>query len=352
MRLVGAPKGARTWHCPCHPDKDPSFSAAPGREPGTTVVACGAGCSQTELLDHFRKLGYRLGPMPPLRTPPPKINRPVSVRTSVAFRALTPSERRMHDIIAIGANPTYEDFVAAGISRSAVSVGLRALQALGLIGVRRSPRKKGCKQYEQNRYWLESGWQQRQPSGPSKKAMNEAVSNARTIARAARKGSEDITPAEPPPARKSEPMKSEIGGSDLRVSEVRVRGSDSGTELYVGRRSDSRSQDSDRPTPFDERHRGWSGAERETSAAMPDPDEGDPGPTSEDAYGYDPDPSHAWEPPTPPEPPPPEPVVSNAGLHHLAADNQAEGPSRWAMSSGSRSRSPSRRRSGVRQPPS
>jgi hypothetical protein len=64
MKLTGG-------HCPCHPDKDPSFSAKPGREPGTTIVACGAGCSQADLLDHFRKLGYRLGPMKGLGRPAP-----------------------------------------------------------------------------------------------------------------------------------------------------------------------------------------------------------------------------------------------------------------------------------------
>ena len=344
MRLVGAPRGVRTWHCPLpnHPDKRPSFSASDGREPGRTVIACSCG-QRAELLDHFRKLGYRLGPMPPMRTAPPKVRRPVSVDTSVAFRALTPSERRMHDIIAIGANPTYEDFVAAGISRSAVSVGLRALQALGLIGVRRSPRRRGCKQYEQNGYWLESWWQQREPSGPSRKALNEALDKARTVARAARKGGEDIS--EPTSKAVFEPVeKTESGkwgwkdsfvqdqalgeksrNSDLRVSEVRVRGSDSGTVTYVGEEYSSKVQDSSRPDRFGVEDRGCSGAGRETPVSMPNPNEGDPGPTSEDAYGYDPDPGPVWEPPVPSPPPPPEPVVSNAGLHHLADDNQAEG---------------------------
>ena len=42
MRLMGAPRGSGLGIAPAHPDKKPSFSAKPGREPGTTVVACGA----------------------------------------------------------------------------------------------------------------------------------------------------------------------------------------------------------------------------------------------------------------------------------------------------------------------
>jgi hypothetical protein len=273
MRLTGG-------HCPCHPDKKPSFSAKPGREPGTTIVACGAGCSQDELLTHFRKLGYRLGPMrmvPPKR--PKQVERPASVNTSVAFRALTPSERRMHDIIATGANPTYEDFVAAGISRSALSVGIRALQALGFIGVRRSPRRKGCLQYEQNQYWLEGGWQRWQPQTTSKAAKQAALMVARTAAKAARKGGEDISaPTEKP----------ETGDVDLRVSEVRVRGSDSGTESYVVRTLASMSQESSRPALVDEGHRLKSDVGKAVPAAMPPRQSGDPGPMSEDGYGAGP----------------------------------------------------------------
>jgi hypothetical protein len=316
MRLVGAPKGVRTWHCPLpnHADKDPSFSAAPGREPGTTVVACSCG-QRKELLDHFRKLGYRLGPMPPLRTPQPKVNRPVNVRTSVAFRTLTRSEQAMFHLIESGETPSYGDFVKAGVHKQAIGPGIRAMQALGLIGVKRSPRQKGCKRYGSNVYWVEGKWLWWERT----KAIvgKLIIKRARAVARAARKGGEDITP--------EMVEKSESVELRLRVPEVRVRGTDSGPVSYVGRRLASKVQDSSRPTSFDEGEHRWREAGRETPASMPNPNEGDPGPTSEDAYGYDPDPSHAWEPPTPPEPPPPEPVVSNAELHHLAADNQAEG---------------------------
>jgi hypothetical protein len=112
-------------HCPCHDDRNPSFSAKPGREPGTTVVACGAGCSQSKLLAYFLKLGYRLGPM---KMAAKRQRRPVIATTSIAWRALTPSERRMYEQIhASDDGLTYNDFVLEGISKSAVSVGLHAL---------------------------------------------------------------------------------------------------------------------------------------------------------------------------------------------------------------------------------
>lgn len=273
MRLVGAPKGWRgDWHCPCHPDEKPSFSAKPGREPGVTIVACGAGCSQDELLAHYRKLGYRLGPMKATGRPPP-VKRPVTVTTSVAFRALTRSEQAMFHLIEGGDSPTYLDFIEAGISRSAISVGIRALQALGLIGVRRSPRRKGCQQYEPNAYWVEGKWLWWERS---KATVGKAIiGRARAVARAARKGGvdiscpadEDLTEAAEGPVwvENEEVEKTETGKrrsratfvqdqalgveaqkTDLRFSEVRVRGSDSGTKSYVVRTLGS--QDVARPT--------------------------------------------------------------------------------------------------------
>ena len=76
---------------PNHPDAKPSFSAKPGREPGTTIVACSCG-HEDELLDYFRKLGYRLGPMRMAATAESQTRRSLST-TSVAFRALTRSEQ-------------------------------------------------------------------------------------------------------------------------------------------------------------------------------------------------------------------------------------------------------------------
>jgi hypothetical protein len=51
-------------HCPCHHDRNPSFSIGRGRN-GQTIVHCFAGCPEDELLAHFRRLGYSLDPDPP-----------------------------------------------------------------------------------------------------------------------------------------------------------------------------------------------------------------------------------------------------------------------------------------------
>ena len=237
MRLVGAPKGVRTWHCPLpnHRDANPSFSTGPGREPGTTVVACSCG-QRKELLAYFLKLGYRLGPMKMAAKRQP---RPVIATTSIAWRALTPSERRMYELIhASDDGLAYTDFVSAGISSSAISVGLRALQALGFLGVKRSPRRKGSPRYERNRYWIERRWLNHEPERLSKETKRIALERARAVARAARKGDLDI----------SEPLgKTEASIGGLRNRVPRVSTSDSGGVTYVVRTLASLSQDSDRP---------------------------------------------------------------------------------------------------------
>ena len=238
-------------HCPCHDDKTPSFSAKPGREPGTTVVACGV-CSRSKeghlaLLAHFRKLGYRLGPMQ--MAPPKRPPRPVDLATSVAFRILTRAEQTMYALIATGKDPSYDEFEAADVHRQAIPGGLRAMQALGLIGVIRSTRKKGCRRYQRNESWTAAQWRRWEPPGATKGAMLAAMNRAKAVARAARKGGEDISLQ---PAGKTE-----VGRSGFRVSEVRVRGTDFRTESYVVRRLDSLSQDSDRPENSDEGGRQW-----------------------------------------------------------------------------------------------
>jgi hypothetical protein len=238
MRLVGAPKGVKTWHCPLpnHRDANPSFSAGPGREPGTTVVACSCG-QRKELLAYFFKLGYRLGPMKMVAPKRPK--RPVEVATSVAFRAVTRAEQTMYALIAAGGDPSYDEFEAAGVHRQAIPGGLRVLQALGLCGVIRNPREKGCRRYGRNECWTVHQWRRWEPSGGGQRAMLAAENRAGAVARAARKGGEDISAK---PAGKTE-----VGRSGLRVPEVRVRGTDSGTVTYVERRLASLSQDSERP---------------------------------------------------------------------------------------------------------
>ena len=320
MCLVGAPKGVKTWHCPLpnHRDADPSFSAGPGREPGTTVVACSCG-QQDELLAHFRKLGCRLGPMRMAEPKPKRANHPVTAVTSVAFRALTPSERQMYHLIADGQALTYTGFMEAGVRRASIPGGSRAMQALGLIGVCRFPRKPGCVQYGQNEYWTVERWSPWEPMSASKEAKRIALSRARARAKAARKAGEDISEplvnpetsatdlriSEVPFATIEEIEKTEAAkrgsedsfvryqqvgenppNSDLRISEVPVRGSSLSTESDVGRRYSSISQDSSRPAPFKLGARGGGGS----ADATPEPPlpDGDPGPTSEDGYGADP----------------------------------------------------------------
>lgn len=135
-------------------EKGHRLSANSGREPGRTVVSCEGGCSPVELLARFRRLGYRLGPMPERQRRSLKCSSAVTATTSVAFRALTPSERMMYHLIETNRARTYRSFTEDGLSRAVISVGLRALQAMGFIGVKRSPRRKGCERYGPNTYWV------------------------------------------------------------------------------------------------------------------------------------------------------------------------------------------------------
>ncbi len=177
-----------------------------------------------------------------------------------------------------------------GISRTRIPGGVRAMQALGVIGVRRSPRKKGCKQYEQNRYWLGDGWLRFEPLTASKASKAAALDHARTVARAARNGGEDISID-----AGQRTGKTETETSDIRVSEVSPRGVNSGTESYVVKDIALKVRDSDRPTLSTKYTSGGGGS----GAAPPTRDACDPGPMSEDSYGYDPAaPIHSAGPPS------------------------------------------------------
>jgi hypothetical protein len=77
--------------CPCHGDTKPSLSIRCGRN-GETLVHCFASCTQKELLDHFRNLGFTLKPLPPPRPKKPK--RPLEVAASVALRPMSTGPRR------------------------------------------------------------------------------------------------------------------------------------------------------------------------------------------------------------------------------------------------------------------
>jgi hypothetical protein len=226
-------RGKGGWgHCPCHRDEHPSLEVKRGREPGRTLVTCWAGCKRGDLLAHFRKLGYRLGPM---RMAPPKpMKRPIEVATSVAFRVLTRAEQTMYAMISKGGNPSYDEFEAAGVRRKSIAGGLRAMQALGLIGVIRSTRKKGCRRYQRNESWMAHQWRRWEPSGG---AMLAAVNRAKAVAIAARKGGEDISIQ---PAWKTEASK-----TGLLVPEVAVRGGVFAPVTYE--RRTLASKDNDRP---------------------------------------------------------------------------------------------------------
>ena len=175
----------------------------------------------------------------------------------------------MFDLINAGENPTYNGFVDAGVWRGAIPGGLRALEALGLIGVKRNSFRLERRRYDQNQYWTSDRWPQWEPSGPPKEAKKTAVNRAKAVAAAARRGSE------------SEPLR----GSD---SGVRVRGSDSGTTSYEkveGRLPTS--QHSSRTTTVYEGWRRWSGVRDASPGDAPAaPDDG-PGSPSGDGYGFD-----------------------------------------------------------------
>ena len=86
-------------------------------------------------------------------------------------------------------------------------------------------------QYEQNRYWLESGWLDLEPTArdPGEAAKRAGLGLCPATIRAARKGGEDVSLD---PSRHRRHTK-ETRGSERRVSEVRVRGSDSGCSMIV-----------------------------------------------------------------------------------------------------------------------
>ena len=114
----------------------------------------------------------------------------------------------MLDLICRGVNPAYNDLMAAASLRRPSRSGIRALAGLGLIGVRRSPRQKGCKQYEQNQYWLEGDWLRWEPGRRlSARAMHRAGQGG---AKAARKGGEDISTQ--PIGRNTEPVEKTESG--------------------------------------------------------------------------------------------------------------------------------------------
>jgi hypothetical protein len=280
--------------CPCHGDTNPSLSIRWGRN-GETLVHCFAACTQNELLDHFRSLGFTLKPVPP--PPPKKLRRPVTVATSVALRACTLSERRMLSLIMAGGSPTYDLFEAEGARRTAIPGGLRALEALGLIDARRKARKKGCLRYDRNQYWTSDQWRRWEPSSRSKAAKKEALAGAKAVAAAARRAKRDVGKPEPespdirPPevtlradaSAPSEVTKRHL--SEVSIPEVPPRGVDSCTDSYE---KESLGANESRTAPYEGSYQGKSahGDGPDAIGAAPRR-HGDPGPTSADGYGIE-----------------------------------------------------------------
>ena len=128
-------------HCPCHDDPRHLFSQG-------WPEAGNDGRGLRSVQPHQGGPSGASRPLPQARLPAgadeasaaPADQAPsTNVTTSVAFRACTPSERRMHELIATG-RADLQRLRGGGHIPSAISVGLRALQALGLTGVTRSPR--------------------------------------------------------------------------------------------------------------------------------------------------------------------------------------------------------------------
>src|SRR5271165_2353918 len=185
--LKGHKGGKNQWwaRCPCHNDINPSLSIRWGRN-GETMAHCFAGCTKDELFAHFRTLGFTLRPLPPPKPKKPK--HPVTVATSVALSVCTLSERKMLSLISAGGDATYNGFEMAGVRRTAIPGGIRSLEAVGLIGVKRSTFDPKRGRYDRNCYWTSQQWRNLEPARLSKEANQAARAVAKAIAAAARKG--------------------------------------------------------------------------------------------------------------------------------------------------------------------
>jgi hypothetical protein len=192
----GRQTGGNQWVgcCPCCDDQWMSLSIRWGRKSGT-VVKCHNrdGCEQRRLVAWFRHQGFRLDPVLPSMKPKPprRRHRGLTVEDSVAFRALTLSERRMYDSIKGGETRTYNQLEQAGVRRKSISPGIRAMEALGLIEVERKPFNARIQRYDINVYKLAQRWLDFQPRLVTPKmrarARSEALMRAKAVAQAARR---------------------------------------------------------------------------------------------------------------------------------------------------------------------
>jgi hypothetical protein len=140
-------------HCPCHDDRVPSLSVRWGRN-RNTVIKCHAGCSNEDVLAHFRNLGFRLDP-----APPPSKAAPEPEAIARALHRLTRVERAVLDHLA-GQDERPARMIdiakAIGASRRSVTYAIPVLEWLGLTRVRRYRYARLQNGFPTNRYELAS----------------------------------------------------------------------------------------------------------------------------------------------------------------------------------------------------
>jgi hypothetical protein len=146
------------------------------------------------VLAELRRRGISLKPEPPPRPKP--LRRPVTLMRSVAVSALSLSESRMLAILQAQLekapdepviHATYNAFETGGVRRKSIPPGLRALEALGIIAVKRAPFNARKHRYDANLYRLVDGWHAFEPEAASLKAKQAALAAAKDAARKARK---------------------------------------------------------------------------------------------------------------------------------------------------------------------
>jgi hypothetical protein len=163
------------------------FIASVGRN-GDTLVYCKS-CSKTEegrfaLLTWFRKQGYTLSRTISDAKPLKQIT---AIEDLMAFKALCRAEMRMVQLLRDKGSQSYNEFVAEGIHREAISKGIRVLEALGLIRAERKPYNARSHRYDRNVYHLiEGGGLAFEPT--SRKDRKAALQRAKDVASLARNG--------------------------------------------------------------------------------------------------------------------------------------------------------------------
>ena len=157
----------------------------------------------------------------------------------------------MLGLISAGGNTTYNGFQTAGVRRESIPGGLRALEALGLIGAKRATFKVERQRYDRNQYWVIGQWRNFEPASLSEEARQAARARAKAIAIAARIGivviaetkgtpgtsNADLGFPEVPLSASQHEDKTKTDTSVIRFPAVPVRGTDSGATSYEKKES-------------------------------------------------------------------------------------------------------------------